>query len=207
MIGRCNKMHKNNRRDNILLIVLVVAVITLSIAYATLTQYLYINSQAVISGQNAGWRVEFTAASCSATGQAGIVHDFVMDATNLTGLSYRLNAPGDSIVCNITVTNNGTIPAKLSSFILQDGNLTYVGSGANASNDVTLVQNKIQYSIVYATGDANAGSAPATNDTLPVGVSRNLVLTATLPTTGISSLPDNDVTVSGFKTTFLYVQN
>ena len=41
-------MEKNTRTKNILLIVLLVAVLTLSIAYAGLSQYLYINSQTVV---------------------------------------------------------------------------------------------------------------------------------------------------------------
>ena len=198
-------MNKNEKTKNILLIILLISLISLSIAYAVLTQYLYINSQTTVGGVSGGWKVEFTSASCQAVGKASITHDFDFDSTNLTGLAYKFIAPGDSIICNITVANHGYISAKLSSFIMQDGQLNYLGSGANQMADETLVNGKIQYSIVYAQGDVRAGQVPAANDPLPAGTSRNLVLAATYP--GTADLPNRDVVVSGFKTTFLYVQD
>ncbi len=199
-------MQKNEKSKNMLLIVLFISLITLSIAYATLTQYLYINSEVTIAGQGSGgWDIRFTAVTCHANGNASITHDFSMSATNLSGLEYRLVAPGDSVVCNISVTNNGSIDAKLSSFAIQDGSLTYTGTGSSRLSDELLVSGKVQHSIVYATGDSQEGLVPAINDYLPSGVTRNLVLTIQYPSN--ANLPENDVTVSGLKTTFLYVQD
>lgn len=198
-------MQKNEKSRNIMLAVLLVSVVSLTIAYATLTQYLYINSETVVSGTSSSWDVRFTAATCQATGNAAIIHDFNMDATNLDGLISRFNAPGDTIVCNIKVTNNSVVNAKLSTFTIQDGQLTYTGSGATKTADETLVNGKFQYSIVYGTGDVNEGQAPTVNDTLNSGVTRDLVLTITYPSN--ATLPENNVTVKGFKTTFLYVQD
>ena len=97
------------------------------------------------------------------------------------------------------------VNAKLSTYIIQDGTLTYTGTGANKAADEALVTGKLQYSIVYGTGDAKAGQAPAVDDTLPSGVTRDLVLTITYPIS--ETLPENDVTVAGLKTTFLYTQD
>ena len=47
-------MEKNTRTKNILLVVLLVAVLTLSISYAALSQNLYINSQAIVKGKQVG---------------------------------------------------------------------------------------------------------------------------------------------------------
>lgn len=198
-------MLKNEKSKNIMLIILLVSVVSLTVAYATLSQYLYINSEAVISSTSSSWDVRFTAATCRATGNAAIAHDFDLDATNLQGLISKFNAPGDSVICDIKVKNNSVINAKLSTFTVQDGSLTYLGSGTNKAADETLVTNKLQYSIVYGTGDAKEGQAPATNDTLPSGVTRDLVLTITYPSD--VSLPEKDVTISGLKTTFLYIQD
>ena len=200
------KMQKNEKSKNMLLIVLFISLITLSIAYATLTQYLYINSEATIAGQGSGgWDIRFTAVTCRATGHASITQDFSTSATNLSGLEYRLVAPGDSIICNISVTNNGSIDAKLSSFAIQDGSLTYTGTGSSRLSDELLVSGKVQHSIVYATGDSQEGLVPSVNDYLPSGVTRNLVLTIQYPSN--ANLPENDVVVTGLKTTFLYVQD
>jgi len=198
-------MQKNEKSKNLLLVILLISLISLSIAYATLTQHLYITSQTTIAGQSSGWDIRFTAVTCQANGSAAIMQDFTMNATILSGLVSKFNAPGDSIVCNIKVTNNGSINAKLSSFTIQDGNLTYTGSGTNQAADEALVNGKIQHNIVYGTGDLQAGLAPSANDTLPAGVTRDLVLTITYPLS--ASLPESNVTVSGLKTTFLYVQD
>ncbi len=199
-------MHKSDKSKNVMLIILMASVIALSIAYATLTQYLYINSQTIITGQSTGWKVEFTAVTCRTTGTASIAQDFTMSATNLYGLRSRFDTPGDSVICDIKVSNNGAINAKLSTFTLQDGTLTYTGSGANKTADEQLVTGKLQYSIVYGTSDVNAGITPQPNDTLLSGETRDLVLTITYPSTE-TTLPDNDVTISGLKTTFLYIQD
>lgn len=198
-------MRKNEKTRGILLLVLMTFLITLSIAYATLTQYLYINSEATVVGLSKGWRVEFTAVSCRATGRASILQDFTMNTTVLSGLRSNFAAAGDSIICDIKVTNNGYVNAKLASFHIQDGSLTYTGSGDNKTADEALVTGKLQHNIVYGTGDVRAGLAPAADDTLPSGVTRDLVLTITYPST--ATLPENDVVVEGLSTTFLYVQD
>ena len=206
-------MEKNTRTKNILLVVLLVAVLTLSISYATLSQYLYINSQATIAGRSSSWDVKFTAASCSGTGYATVTQQFSgTNTTSLTGMQATLRAPGDSIVCELTVTNAGAIDATLDTFTLQDGALTYTDhDGNNSGPDITAVSGQLVYSLKYATGDAEAGNQPdgsaaTVDDDLAHSQSRNLTLTITLPST-ITTLPENDVTISGFATTFLYVQD
>lgn len=205
-------MEKNTRTKNILLVVLLVAVLTLSISYATLSQYLYINSQATIAGSSTSWDVKFTAASCSGTGYAAVNQQFSgTNTTSLTGMQATLRAPGDSVVCELTVTNAGAIDATLDTFTLQDGTLTYTDHDGNHSgDDITAVSGQLVYSLKYATGDAEAGKQPdgdatTVDDDLDSNESRNLTLTITLPST-ITTLPENDVTISGFATTFLYVQ-
>lgn len=205
-------MEKNTRTKNILLVVLLVAVLTLSISYATLSQYLYINSQATIAGRSTSWDVKFTAASCSGTGYATVTQQFTgTNTTSLSGMQATLRAPGDSIVCELTVTNAGAIDATLDTFTLQDGQLEYTDHDGNHSGaDITAVSGQLVYSLKYATGDAEAGNQPdgsvtTVDDDLAHSQSRNLTLTITLPSS-ITTLPENDVTISGFATTFLYVQ-
>lgn len=199
-------MEKNTRTKNILLVVLLIAVLTLSISYAALSQYLYINSSATVGGKSTGWNVAFTDVTCAPTGYAAVTTDFTSTATTLSGLVATLKAPGDSVVCHIDVTNGGSIDAKLSTFTLQDGTLTYTGSGAAKTADEALINGKLVYTIVYDDEDDDAGEVPAADDTLAVGDTRYLKLTIAYPDTE-TELPENDVTVSGMKTTFLYVQN
>lgn len=202
-------MEKNTRTKNILLVVLLIAVLTLSISYAALSQYLYINSSATVGGKSTGWNVAFTDVSCAPTGYAAVTTPFTATATTLNGLVVTLRAPGDSVVCDVEVTNGGAIDADLSTFTLQDGSLTYTGSGDNKTADEALVNGKLVYTIVYAENDDEEGNVPGDNgvdDTLAAGAERHLTLTIAYPDTE-TELPDNDVTISGIRTTFLYVQN
>lgn len=202
---------KNERTKNILLAVLLVAVVTLTIAYAALTATLTINSQAVVGGQDTNWKVKFiksgTGAICKAKSgsTAAVTTDATLTDTLISGLVATFKAPGDEVVCEFQVTNAGQIPAKLSSFVLGNTNLTYTGSGDDKTADETLVNGKIQYSVVWGTGDTSAGTQPAANDALAVGTTRPVKLTMTYPSTE-TSMPKNDVTVTGFSTVFNYVQ-
>ena len=205
-------MEKNTRTKNILLIVLLVAVLTLSISYAALSQSLYINSQAVIGGTSTNWDVKFTAANCSGSGYATVTSQFSgTNTTVLSGMVGTFRAPGDKITCDITVSNAGQIDATMSTFTIQDGSLTYTGTGASKTSDETLVTGKLQYSLKYDHEDALApdgipdGQTATVNDDLAKQTSRNMVLTITYPLSE-TSMPVNDVTITGFKTTLLYVQ-
>ena len=214
-------MEKNTRTKNILLVVLLVAVLTLSISYATLSQYLYINSQATVAGSSTSWDVKFTAASCQGTGYATVTQQFSgTNTTSLSGMQGTLRAPGDSIVCELTVSNAGAIDATLSTFTLQDGQLTYTdhdgGHDPAQSTDIAAVSGNLVYSLVYASDDAvtaarglapdGAGSGTTVDDDIEHGGNRKLTLTITFPSS-VTTLPVNDVTVSGFATTFLYIQD
>ena len=206
-------MEKNTRTKNILLVVLLVAVLTLSISYAALSQNLYINSQAIVKGKSTSWDVKFTAANCQPVGGYGQVNTQFSgtNTTVLSGLVAVIRAPGDIIECDITVTNNGAVDATLSGFTLQGGTLVYTDSNnQHSSSDVTKVSGKLVYNIKYASTDTAApnqtpdGSASTVNDDLAHGTSRDLVLSISYPST--EDLPDNDVTVEGFQTIFNYVQ-
>lgn len=219
-------MEKNTRTKNILLVVLLIAVLTLSISYAALQQTLTINSSAVIGGLSSNWNVKFTAASCHGTGNGTVQTQFTTtETTALTGLVAKLKAPGDSVVCDITISNLGTLNADLSSFTLQQGNLTITDSEGHTSGsaDVTAANGLVTTTLVYASDDAITAarglapkSAGAGNDiiqwnnpnaqTTPV-TERKITLTFTLdPNATASTMPTNDVTISGYNVVFLYQQ-
>ena len=221
-------MEKNTRTKNILLVVLLVAVLTLSISYAALSQYLNITSTAVVSGKSSVWNVAFTNVSCDASEYAEITTPFnspsaASPATTLSGLSATLKAPGAYVSCDITIKNQGAIDADLSTFTLNSGTVSVTGSGTNQSTDETLVSGNYVYSIVYSSTDPVTAArgqvpgangvddvieAPDANDNTKI-TERYVTLTISYPDNheGTQTLPDNDVTISGLSTTFLYVQN
>lgn len=224
-------MEKNTRTKNILLVVLLVAVLTLSISYAFLTQTLNISSTAIVS--SGGWNVKFTYANCQVgDGYTSNIVQFnsgnvsvANPADTLTGMSATFHAPGDSVVCDITVSNLGDIDATIQSFVLGDTNLTVsaVAQGETLSQaDETLMSNALTYELEYATGDTYAGQEPGCNMTFEqgddcdsanliphgqTGNTRNFRLTISYPDTGSAqSLPSTDVKIEGFNTVFTYKQ-
>ena len=216
-------MERNTRAKNILLIVLLVAVLTLSVAYAFLSQTLSITSQATVGGKDANWNVRFTAATCTASGNATVDAPFSpTNTTSLTGLAATLRAPGDYINCEITVENLGTIDADLTTFTLNAGNITYTGSGATKTADEAKANGLLTYAITYSENDvvtAARGQVPGNgtvDDSLPAPDTsqqnarsyRNIRLRITLPTSVTDAdLPNDDVVITGYSTTFLYEQD
>ena len=235
-------MEKNTRTKNILLVVLLVAVLTLSISYAFLSQTLTINNMTT-TVKGGGWNIKFTNAQCSGNNLADNVVSFnsgnVLPANTqyyadlLQGMSADFHAPGDSVECEITVENLGTIDAVLDSFLLGDSNLTYHSAlrddplfddtdstqVAAAVAEENILQNQLVYTLVYATGDDYAGEEPGSNFTLhsgdtydianaiDAGDSRNFILKIEWPNTNTAqSIPSNDVSISGFDAVFIYKQ-
>ena len=195
-------MERNGQTKNIILGVLLVAVVTLSIAYAVLSTSLSINAQATVKGAN--WNVQFAAKSgqsnlCtitkgSASSNAGFVtgKQGTLDATSLTNLGVNFSVPGDKVVCTWDVKNTGDIDAKLATFT----------KGTPSSTDANVTSN-IEYKLTY---DSEAGTVVKQNDTLAHGTTKTLVLTIGYKSTA-TYIPSTDVAINGLSATLLYQQN
>lgn len=197
-------MEKNGKAKNIVLAVLLVAVLTLSIAYAALSTTLTINSAATVKGST--WNVEFqeksgqsalcTVTKGSASSNAKLKQGTTPSVTStlFSGLDVEFSVPGDKVVCTWEVANKGSFDAILKTFTL----------GSVSATDAT-VQSNISYSLTYDTED---GTAVAQNNTLPksgsTGDVKTLVLT--IKYNG-DYIPASDVPVTIGSTTLLYEQN
>lgn len=198
-------MEKNGKTKNIVLAVLLVAVVTLSIAYAVLSATLTINAQATVKGAN--WDVEFqkkgdgavcvaSSKSGAATTTASVTQDATITATKMDGLEAELKLPGDKVVCTWQVINKGGIDAKLATYNAPV--LTYTGAEA----DKTIVSGNTTVTLTVG------GDTPAVGRTLPAttGNTEDVVLTIQYKENA-TALPANDVTVKASSTTFIYEQN
>lgn len=197
-------MERNSQTKNIVLGVLLVAVVTLSIAYAALSATLSINAQATVKGAN--WNVKFreksgqtnlctiTKGSASSnasfvTGKTGTISDTVFN-----NLAVNFSVPGDKVVCTWEVANLGDFDAKLTTFT----------KGTPSSSDPNVTSN-IEYKLTYDTED---GTPVAQNNLLPHGSSnvKTLVLTIGYKSTA-TYIPASDVAVTGLTATLVYTQN
>ena len=195
-------MERNGQTKNITLGVLLVAVVTLSIAYAVLSTSLSINAQATVNGAN--WDVEFqqksgqsalcTVTKGSASSNAGFVtgKQGTVNATSFTNLGVNFSVPGDKVVCTWEVANKGDIDAKLATFT----------KGTPTSSDASVTSN-IDYKLTY---DSESGTAVKQGDTLAHGATKTLVLTIAYKSTA-TYIPSTDVAINGLSATLLYQQN
>jgi len=95
---------------NLIIGILCVVLCVLAVTYSAFTRGLEINGTAEITSK---WDVKFTAISCSTSGTAVNNGSSVSSQNGLTAtVDFTLTAPGDSAYCDLTVSNNGTLPAK-----------------------------------------------------------------------------------------------
>ena len=206
---------QNEKRKNVILAMLSVAILALSIAYAALSATLTINTQTTVKGNTNNWKIEFIKTAteedashmtCVATGNARIITQPTIISTSFTGLASELKTPGDSIVCRWNVENNGQIPAFLKTFTKPaDNELTCTGTGDAKTQDENVVCSNIRYTLTYSTGEPITAGDSSTGDALNVNQDRGLILTIKYDENA-SALPTNDVTITGFDTAFLYEQ-
>ena len=133
------------KKKDILIIVMVVALVFMSTAYALLSQQLNINGTATISDS---WNVKITnieAIANSGTAEAGSVNNTGTVAT----ISPVFYSVGDSITYKVTVENKGSLDAVLNSI-----------TTAVSSNDGTDNPNVVyEYEGIKAEDELKAGES------------------------------------------------
>lgn len=144
-----NYMQRKSFIQNVTIIVLAVAIIAMSVGYATYATPVKITGTTTI--ERASWDIKFANVKKLGTttiGDALITEPSISDSTNLTfGAKLGLNTKYEFTV---DVVNEGTIPAELSTFTLAGtkGSETVLesSSGLTYSNDY------LTYTVTYADG-------------------------------------------------------
>ena len=143
----------SDKSKNILLGVLIVGLVSMTVAYAALSTSLTINGTANVSATT--WDIHFAnVAVDNGSGKTNISNYSLgtldgattnTTGTAIAGLTATLNKPGDKLVVNFDIVNAGTIDAKVSSFA------KHIAKGSDAAitgdtNDV------VNYTITCTTG-------------------------------------------------------
>ena len=121
-------MKKSNKK-NYIAIVLIVLLLALAVGYAAFSSQLTITGNATAKAGT--WDVKFTAASASASIVSGTDENSVNYTDNKVTVTVNLATPGDGSNITATITNNGSVDAKLTGF-----NVT----GLTATADATVYQ-------------------------------------------------------------------
>lgn len=113
---------KQKQTRNIIIAVFMVAIVTISVAYATLSTALTITGNAKIS---ANWKINFQEPSSgiiglnpSTQGSAEIITSGL--SATVANLQVEFAKPGDSATYIFDVVNGGTIDAQISSVVFPD---------------------------------------------------------------------------------------
>ncbi len=114
---------------NVIIVVICIAVLFMGVGYAVLSSKLTISGSGTIAST---WDVKITGVTCSGTGDAYNVSNPTYSSTSAT-LNVGLKKPTDVMTCTITIKNNGSLNAKLSS----------VSNSSTGSSSVTVAINGI----------------------------------------------------------------
>ena len=181
---------------------LVVAVLGISVGFAALSSTLTINGTAEVTPAN--WDVHFEnlVQPYDITGGASVTGSPTLTATHFGNYHVVLTKPGDQVVINFDVKNDGDIPAKLTSYTFATPTIT--GTAADATDksaDEALVQSNLVYTLTY-----DDGTPIAVNDTLAVNEAKTLELTVAYAASA-EAVPTAQVDITGMDVTFVYSQN
>lgn len=205
----------SEKSKNILLGVLIVGLVSMTVAYAALTTNLRINGTATVAETK--WDIHFANVAVDTTNTtSGLVYNLgTLDnhaattgtGTLIDGLTVTLDKPGDKLTVNFDIENAGTIDAKLASFT------KHLSQGSTINNDDTAAINDVvNYTITCG------GSAPAIDSTLAkrTGVSTPTSISCVLTVeylvdqgsaTQRSTVPGQDQTVNQNGKTFKFDAN
>ena len=175
-------------------IALFLAVVGISVGFAMMSTTLEIAGTAKVIP--ATWDIKFTNYSFSDNDtDASQGTTPTMTDTTFTGYQVVLTKPADKGTYLVTVTNNGSIDAKVSTVTLGN-NLTMTGADA----DKTILNGKINYNVTW-----EDGSAIAADDELLHGQSKNIKIEVEYSSLA-DELPSGEVTIGGRDLTVVFVQ-
>lgn len=194
----------NERRKNILIGVLLVGLVTISVAYAALNQTLNINGTAKVASGN--WNVHFASVTSGETvtsGYASTSGSLTVTSDEVTTPTVLLKAPGDSVTFYFDVKNEGAINAKLTNYqTISKGTPEYTAGGTMSAADLAIA-NAVTVSLTYADGTAIAVNSDTLANTTGVA---HMKLTITLPSS-VNSLPSKEISFPSISAIMTYSQN
>ena len=189
-------MYRCSNIKSLVLILLVVAIVGMSVAYALLSTTLTITGNTSLSA--ASWDIYFSNLSASTYGSPTYILPTVSDTT-LSDFEIVLTQPGDDVQFSFDIVNNGTIDAKITSLIKGSPVCNGVAGSTTGATDGPLVCNNLAYYFYYST----SGDDVKEGDVLKAGESKKVTLQLSYIQSA-TELPVNDVAISNLDITLVY---
>ena len=199
-------MEKERRIKIISLCALLVAVLGLTVAFASLSQTLTINGSAAVDA--ASWDIHFekTSGKETETEGAATFTEPTLSGTTIENFSATLTKPGDSVTYYFDIVNNGTVDAVVSSYdfplaireCLKNNN-AYSYCMNFDSNDDGVVDGSdyAMYLTMFTSGlrDADTDKGIGANDVIKAGETKHMKLFFEYKDTA-TELPKNNLTLT-----------
>ena len=200
-------MEKTRQIKIISLCALLVAVLGLTVAFASLSQTLTINGSAAVDA--ASWDIHFEKTSGKETEVKGAARftEPTLNGTTIENFSATLTKPGDSVTYYFDIVNNGTVDAVVLSYNFPTAMEECLHQSLSSNpecepfdlvkNDEVNSYDKVKYlqlfdyNIYYVDG----GKKLASKDTLNAGETKHMKLVIEYKDTA-TELPENNITLT-----------
>ena len=176
-------MEKTRKIKIISLCALLVAVLGLTVAFASLSQTLTINGSAAVN--TASWDIHFDNIRIYTSGAGSFNGDPTLSGTSITNINAVITKPEDQASFDVNMVNNGTINAKIESVEISKlctlqspaESCDWDNDGTVTQADIDKVNDNISFVMAYGQGNnVENGNLLKAGDTLNAGESKNITV-------------------------------
>lgn len=191
-----------------LIAILIISIVTLTVAYAALSETLSIQGSAKVNASN--WNIKLNNSTIKTNSKTGTA-TYTTPVVNGTTISYSvgLTKPSDSVTLYFDVLNNGDVTGEITSIISSTPKCT---SATGNTDDANLVCNNLDISLTYVGGSTvsvgdviNTDGYSCLKGTTTSNTKANIKLVVKLKDT-MTSVPTSQVTISNLKHDIIYSQ-
>lgn len=191
-----------------LIAILIISIVSLTVAYAALSETLSIQGSAKVNASN--WDINLNNSTTKTNSKTGTA-TYTTPVVNGTTISYSvgLTKPSDSVTLYFDVLNNGDVIGEITSIISSTPKCT---SATGNTADADLVCNNLEISLVYSDGSTvqvgdviNTEGYRCLNGTTSSSTKAYIKLVVKLKDS-MTSVPTSEVTISNLKHDIIYSQ-
>ena len=203
-----NHRQRGKKIGATLIAILIISIVTLTVAYAALSETLSIQGSAQVNAST--WNIKLNNSTTKTNSQTGTA-TYTTPVVNGTTISYSvgLTKPSDSVTLYFDVLNNGDVTGEITSIISSTPTCT---SATGNTADADLVCNNLEISLVYSDGASvqvgdviNKDGYRCLNGSTSSWTKAVIKLNVKLKDS-MASVPTSEVTISNLKHDIIYSQ-
>jgi hypothetical protein len=164
----------NKKTKNLLVLIVLIAIIGIAVGYAALSQQLTLNGTASTSTSQ-DWNVHFVSSSAKVTTHSTTYANTDKDATIslndnlLAGTFSATLAPGETVVYEVSVINEGSIKASLSDITIT-GETDHITCTVSPSTQSSTISSNGTHDYTVTLSCSDMETLPTTAETASVTV-------------------------------------